>query len=213
MMPRSHIHLGAARHERGMTLIELVIGVAIIAVLLGLGAPAFGDWMRNTRVRSTAEALQNGMQMARAEAVRRNSPVRFQLTTTIDNGCGLSVSGPAWAVNATSSTSPAGACGGTPSDTVAPFLIQVSPIVATSSNVTLTGSREVVAFDGLGRQVGTTNPSSSAGTLTIDVGSSVGTCTASGGTVRCMRVVLTPGGEARLCDPARTATNDPMKCP
>lgn len=204
---------GVRRSARGMTLIELVIGVAILGVLLAMAAPAFSDWMRNAKVRSTAESLQSGLQLARAEAVRRNSPVRFQLTTTIDNGCALSVNGPNWVVNQTSSTTPIGACATAPSDTVAPLMIQTSPVVATAANVTVVGSREVVAFDGLGRQTGTTNPNSAAATLTINVGSSAGTCMASGGNVRCLRVVLTPGGESRLCDPARTASNDSMKCP
>jgi type IV fimbrial biogenesis protein FimT len=116
-------------------------------------------------------------------------------------------------VNLSSGTTPAGGCATGASDAVAPFIVQTSPVVSTGNNVTVVGSREVVAFDGLGRQTGTTNPNSAAATLTIEVGSTVGTCAASGGSVRCMRVVLTPGGEARICDPARTASNDSMKCP
>lgn len=201
------------RRVTGMTLIELMVGLAIMAILLGMGAPAFSDWITNTKVRSTAEAMQNGLQVARAEAVRRNTPVRFQLTTTTDNGCALSLSGPSWTVNLTNSTTPAGACGASPSDTASPFIVQTSPVVSSRSNATVTASRAVVAFDGLGRQTGTTNPSSSAATLTIDVGSSNGTCVASGGSVRCLRLVLSPGGQVRMCDPARTAANDPMSCP
>lgn len=61
----------------GFTLIEVMIALAIVAIALVLGAPEFGIWMQNTKVRNVAESVQNGLQTAHNEAVRRNRPAEF----------------------------------------------------------------------------------------------------------------------------------------
>ncbi|WP_295524978.1 GspH/FimT family pseudopilin [uncultured Pseudacidovorax sp.] len=199
---------GRWRGTSGMSLIELMVGVALLAILLALAIPAFGDWMRNARLRTTAESLRAGLQQARAEAIRRNAKVRFQLVTTLDNSCALSTSGPFWVSNAGASVSPASGCGGAISTTASPFLIQKSPVVSSATgDITLSASAGVMVFDPLGRMAATP-----AGVATIDLGSSGGSCLAQGGNVRCLRIAVTPSGDARLCDLTRTTTNDPMKC-
>lgn len=75
------------RAAGGFTLIELLIGVAIVGILLSLGVPAFSDYMRNTRVRTHADAINSALKLARSEAVRRNVYVRFQLVNTMDGTC------------------------------------------------------------------------------------------------------------------------------
>jgi type IV fimbrial biogenesis protein FimT len=99
---------------RGFTLIELLITVAVLAVGLSLAAPTFTQQIANYRVRSAAESILEGLNYARAEAIRRNSPVSF----TLDG------SGPGWAVAqvSTAETLQSRASGETPS------------ISATSSN-------------------------------------------------------------------------------
>lgn len=200
---------------RGMTLVELMVGIAIVAIALMFGIPSFAGWLGNTRIRSTAEALQNGLQFARAEAVRRDSPVRFQLVDTLTNSCALSTTGPYWAVNLTASTTPAGACANATSDTASPYLLSTSPVVSSAAVTSLTGSRAAVGFDGLGRLTAITNPASGIGTLTIKVSSSSASCLASGGTARCLNVVVSPAGEVRMCDPSRatSSASDPLSCP
>ena len=39
--------------------------------------PSTGAWIRNSRLRTAAESISDGMQQARNEAVRRNQPVEF----------------------------------------------------------------------------------------------------------------------------------------
>ncbi|MBK7423660.1 MAG: GspH/FimT family pseudopilin [Propionivibrio sp.] len=68
-------------------MIELLIGVAVLGILLALGASSFRVWIGNMRIRTTAEAIQNGLQLARGEAVRRNALVRFQLVNDLTAGC------------------------------------------------------------------------------------------------------------------------------
>lgn len=67
------------RAARGMTLIELMIGLAIAAILLLLAAPSYRDFIANTNVRNAAENTVAGLRRANAEAVKRNAPVRFSL--------------------------------------------------------------------------------------------------------------------------------------
>src|SRR5476649_14218 len=64
---------------RGFTLIELMIGLAVIGILVFVGLPEFTIMMANIQIRAAAEALTNGMQTARGEAVQRNSTVLFTL--------------------------------------------------------------------------------------------------------------------------------------
>ncbi|MCJ0765185.1 GspH/FimT family pseudopilin [Variovorax terrae] len=201
--------------SRGFSLIELMVGVTLLAIALTMAAPSFSEWIRNTQIRSTAESLQNGLQFARAEAVRRNTAVRFQLTSSLDNACVLSTTGTSWVVNLTSSTSPATQCATALSDSTTPFLLQLSPTVTTASSISMTASQSAVSFNGLGRQVATTNPALNVATLTIQVGSSQGSCLAGGGTLRCLNVMVMPAGQIRMCDPSLTSTttnNDAMAC-
>jgi len=216
MRPRLSAVWPGTGHERGVTLIELMVAIAVLAIALMLGISSFGEWLRNTRIRSTAEALQNGLQFARTEAVRRNTQVRFQLVDSLTSSCMLSTTGSYWAVNLTASTTPAGACGKTVSDTTSPYLLAFSPVVSSAVVTSLTGSRSAIGFDGLGRLTTITNPDSGVGTLTIKVTSSSATCVAAGGTARCLTVVVSPAGEIRMCDPSHASTSDstdPMSCP
>jgi prepilin-type N-terminal cleavage/methylation domain-containing protein len=67
--------------SRGFTMIELLIGIVVLAILLGMGAPSFMTWMQNAQIRNAADAVLNGMQLARTEAIRRNKPVQFALSS------------------------------------------------------------------------------------------------------------------------------------
>ena len=58
--------------QRGFTLVELMIGIAIVGLSLVMAAPSFSSWIQSTQIRTAAEAVQNGLQLARGEAVRRN---------------------------------------------------------------------------------------------------------------------------------------------
>lgn len=67
-----------SRH-RGFTLIELMIGIVVMALVMALGMPSYSTWIQNTKLRNAAESILNGLQLARSEAVARNQIVRFAL--------------------------------------------------------------------------------------------------------------------------------------
>lgn len=195
-----------------MTLIELLVGLAVLAIALALGVPTLSEWINNSQIRNTAESLQNGLNLARGEAVRRNTVVRLQFTDTTDNSCVLSTSGTSWVINQSSSVSPASKCGVTINDSATPFLLQRSGPLSSKTSATVSASQSTIAFNGLGRVAPTKNPDTAVSALTIDIKSSRGTCLTDSGTMRCLRLVVAPGGQIRMCDPYRTAVGDPMAC-
>jgi type IV fimbrial biogenesis protein FimT len=69
------------RHTKqsGVTLIELLIGIAILGVLGTIAVPSYTEFIANTQIRTITESVRNGLQLARAEAVKRNATVTFTL--------------------------------------------------------------------------------------------------------------------------------------
>ena len=188
--------------QTGMSLIELMMGLAIVALLFGLAAPGFSVWIQNTHIRTAAEAIQNGLMLARAEAVRRNTAVRFQLTDTTDDSCALSTSGTNWLI---SLQDPAGACAtaiADPSDLnpPAPGIIQLRAGAEGSRNAAVAAGQSLIIFNGLGRVAPVP-----AGDINIDISNpGGGNCISAtpAGAMRCLRVVVSTGGQVRMCDPA-----------
>lgn len=68
------------RGQAGVTLVELMVTLAVLAVGATLAAPGFSQLLANYKVRSAAESILNGLNYARTEALRRNSAVSFSLT-------------------------------------------------------------------------------------------------------------------------------------
>jgi type IV fimbrial biogenesis protein FimT len=60
----------------GFTLIELMVCVAIVAILTAIAMPNFAVVVENSQVRSTADQLRDTVMRARQEALKRNAPVR-----------------------------------------------------------------------------------------------------------------------------------------
>jgi type IV fimbrial biogenesis protein FimT len=61
--------------QRGLTMVEVMVTLAISAVLVGVAAPSLADLMHADRVRSASLELWGLLTEARAEAVKRNAPV------------------------------------------------------------------------------------------------------------------------------------------
>lgn len=63
-----------ARHTHGFTLPELLVVLAVAAILLAAAAPAFGRLRANAITLSAASALVGGLHLARSQAVLRGRP-------------------------------------------------------------------------------------------------------------------------------------------
>lgn len=199
-----HIHRTPRRKLRGLTLVELVVTIALLGILLGLAAPSFSLWTRNTRVRTVSESLLAGVRLAQTEAVRRNRQVVLFLTasTSCSNTITASANGAYWAVRTVGLTA------GEPVETV-----QCGVLADTAQGVSITGPT-TLCFSSMGRQVANADPGvggsactlAAAGVSTYDVATLLGD--------RPLRVLVTLSGQARMCDPARvlSATN-PDGCP
>jgi len=204
-------------NSRGFSLIELMIGIAIMAMIMFVALPAFTQWLQNTQIRNAAESTLTGLNAARNEAIRHNRPVRFQFVSSLDSTCTVSASDLAnssslsWIV---SNQDPSGACQTALSqtaalDTGALVVLKERSATEGTANVQLTSvGGATVTFSGLGRMSG-------AGITQLDFKNKLGTCTwqdATHGTMRCLRILINSGGQIRMCDPKLSKATNPMGC-
>ncbi|EXJ15874.1 GspH/FimT family pseudopilin [Imhoffiella purpurea] len=73
---RAHFLAGLRRRSlAGFTLVELVVTIAIAAILLTIGVPSFQSVIRTNRVAALTNDLSTALQLARSEAVTRGKQV------------------------------------------------------------------------------------------------------------------------------------------
>jgi type IV fimbrial biogenesis protein FimT len=197
------------RSARGFSLIELLITLAVFAVLARLASPQYAAWVANQRIRAAAESVYNGLQVARQESVRRNGRVLFQLTDAAGSsawricpvGPGTLICDPAKPLIQTrdgteeSGTAQVGASTAAATIVAGAFTSPIAPAV---------GMPASVMFDSFGRTV------VSAG-LANAVRFDFRNVALSGTNERRLVVVVTPAGSPRLCDPQVSGTN-PRAC-
>jgi type IV fimbrial biogenesis protein FimT len=75
------------RLTRGFTLIELMITVAIAAIVIAIGIPSFKEFIDNTRSNTLSEEFSTAMNYARTEAIKRARRVSI-CASTDSNSCG-----------------------------------------------------------------------------------------------------------------------------
>jgi len=193
-----------------VSLIELLIGLAIMGLLMMIGLPNMATWLQNSKIRTAGETMLAGLTLARTEAVRRNQIVRFQMVSDLTSGCVISTSGADWVVSLDDAT---GACDAAPSDVAVPRIVQKrSGSEGTQRAVVAAATAGTLHFNGLGR---VTSPGGAANMTQVAISNPVGgTCEhVDGGNMRCLRINISVGGDARMCDPAVTDATDPRICP
>lgn len=192
----------------GHTLIEMVVVIAIIALLMGLAAQNYRAWIANSQIRTAAETLVEGLSAARNEAIRRNQTIGFRLVSDLSDACELSDTGTSWVVSV---SDPAGKCDHDISESEEPQIVAKKAASERTATVTIAAqsasgaAASSVAFNGVGRVVLGGTP-----IARIDVDSSALIAEAS----RDLRIVVSPGGMIRMCDPdPKISPTDTRKCP
>lgn len=185
----------AQRKQVGVSLVEVLIVFVVVAALAAAGVPAFQEWIANARVRATSDNILNGLQVARAEAIKRNRYVDFRLDA---DGAG------GWSVVSASDNA---MCPVADAPAAGDVLQRRSPQDA-ASKLKVTAQDELnaetlrVTFTPMGmvtRGCGSTF-------TTLEVTSEAIT------TPRLLRVTVGTTGGMRMCEPSRPDT-DPRACP
>lgn len=212
------LKLASKQAVRGFTLIEVAVVLIILGLMLVAVMPSMGAWMRNTQVRNTASSMLDGLTKARNEAIRRNTPIRFSLVSLTDSAvmndtCAVSRTGVSWVISV---RDPAGHCSYTPSvdtstdaaDGNNPLIVEANAGGVGGRNVVVaarlddgTAAGGTVTFNGFGRVADATP------VRFIDVNNAT-----TGGDYRRLRIEITAGGAARLCDMGVSDTTDPRHC-
>lgn len=76
---------------RGFTMVELMVTLAVLAVLATIAAPSFTSLMENWRVRQATEELQGSLYFARSEAIKRSGGITIKPDDGDDWGQGWTV--------------------------------------------------------------------------------------------------------------------------
>ena len=172
--------------QAGISLIEILITIAILGVVMAMGMPMYSTWIQNVQIRTAAESIMNGLQVAKNEAVRRNTNVQFKL----DSG-----STSQWRVNLSN-------------DPDANPLQQRSGDEG-SPNATVARTpddADTVTFSALGRV--TPNADATPSITQVDVDNPLIAVVAER---RNLRIIIPAGGAFRMCDP-KVAAGDPRAC-
>jgi type IV fimbrial biogenesis protein FimT len=61
--------------QRGVTLVELMVALSVLAILLAIAAPSFRDAGLPSQLRAVANNVVAATQIARSEAIKRNATV------------------------------------------------------------------------------------------------------------------------------------------
>ena len=115
-MHRMHAHpVLRKRLHAGFTAVELMVVVAIMAILAALAAPSFQGMIERWRVRQAVEGFQSTLYYARSEAIKRGGNVEVRKLPNA-NGCtsasGNNSWGCGWQVRSCTSIGSSGTCAG-----------------------------------------------------------------------------------------------------
>jgi len=127
-------------NKRGVTLIELIVVMVIIAIGAVLMAPNIGRWLPNYRLRSATRDIVSTMRVAQMKAVSTNMPYRVAFDTAHKSYITeYQNTGGNWIADGTTQTLPSGVNFNT---TFGGNISTFSPnLAATEGNITVSNTR------------------------------------------------------------------------
>jgi type IV fimbrial biogenesis protein FimT len=190
---------------------EVIVAIAIVSVLLGIGVPSMRDWVENRQVTALTEALSGALRTAQSEAIQRNRLVELVVVTS-------AVAPPP--ADPSSATLTEG--GLAQSDPQINLLVRVRGVATSdgfiqgkvaadgSPNARMSGPAGVV-FNSLGRIQNTLNASNTLTAPTDPIVFRIVNPNLTGDVAKRRCVFLQPGGTVKVCDP-KMPSGDPRAC-
>lgn len=193
-------------HQRGFSLLELMVVVALMGLMMALATPGLRAWSANAQTRAVSESWQSTLKMAQAEAVRSFRTVVLYRTGTsrCDGTDQAAATGQYYVIRTiamfTGETAVANQCG------------SIGDVTSTAQ---LTGPA-VICFGPSGRLTAVTTPGVGLPCTTgvngehiyqIDPG------TNESSNLKQLQVWVTLGGTVRSCDRKRLSTAAMDGCP
>lgn len=176
----------------GFTLIELMVTLALVAILLRIGVPSFVSFQRNSELTSAANGLLASINTARTEAMKRN--LRAAVVPT---------DGSSWAGGWTVYVDVDGTDGFNASnDLVIATQSALASYFSVSGNNTASGSSPYIMFNGSGYPV-----TNSAAPTSLSVAISRNDLADDALREQTRRVILSKTGRVRVCKPASASDN------
>ena len=77
IMDSRRITRSRSARAHGFSLVELMVTVAVIGIVAGIGYPSFQELLAAQRVRAASSALYDSLLIARSEALKRNVATQF----------------------------------------------------------------------------------------------------------------------------------------
>ena len=81
-----------AIRQRGLTMVELMVVLAVAAILVGLAIPSMSRTVAEWRLSNAVNAFSGSLRVARSEAIARGRAVRLCRTTAAAPACAASSS-------------------------------------------------------------------------------------------------------------------------
>lgn len=168
---------GQRRRQFGLTLVEVCTTCAVAATLVGTAVPSYRGWVERKALEGRALEIGSDLQLARSEAVARNTGLRMSFGSDAEGSCYVVHTGAANACTCLADTPPVCASGAQPVR---------STYLPASAGVRLqpTGAATSVLFDPVR---GTVTP-----TLTVQLSDRRG---------RAIHQVVNVMGRVRTCSP------------
>lgn len=72
--------------QRGVSLLELMVGLGIVSFTLAIGIPSMSHWLQSNKAKSASEFYADGLNTARRQALGHNARSRIVLSENAANG-------------------------------------------------------------------------------------------------------------------------------